>query len=120
MRRQRATYEPRGCPLRSARGQQASRNHSPLKKKLSASCLRGGAGALRKRRYLAIWAPSHRRQHPGGSLVGHGGHRGAVWGLPDPKFPALGASNRGLAPKCAALKRIYTPEARTHARAACL
>jgi hypothetical protein len=29
MRRQRATYEPRGRPLRSARGQQASRSHSP-------------------------------------------------------------------------------------------
>jgi hypothetical protein len=30
MQRQRATYGPRGCPLRSARGQQAPRNrHSP-------------------------------------------------------------------------------------------
>jgi hypothetical protein len=40
-------------------------------------------------------------QHPGGSLVGHGGHRRAASTPPDPKPPALGGAwglQAGLAP----------------------
>jgi hypothetical protein len=53
---------------------------------------RGGPGVPRKRCYWPIFSPLH-RQHPGGSLRGHGGHRGAVPASPDPKSPPPGASN---------------------------
>jgi hypothetical protein len=51
----------------------------PPGQKATSAPLRRGPGVPRKRRYLAIFTPSHRQHHPGLSLVGHGGHRGAAW-----------------------------------------
>jgi hypothetical protein len=64
----------------------ARRNALRAKKPLRRHSAAGGAAypcpVPRKRRYLAIFTPSSHRQHPGGSLVGHGGHRAGRPGPP--------------------------------------